>query len=435
MANRGYATVLGSALLVALVGFWVALAFVKPAPPDRIVLSTGREDGAYYLFAQRYREILARSRVRLEIRTSAGSVENLDRLRADAGGVDLAFVQGGTKAGAETGDLISLGSLYYEPLWVFTRGDRRVARLGELRGKRIGVDKPGSGTRPVAMRLLADNGVTPSSASLSDLGGQEATAALRHGRLDAAFFIASPRSPVVRELLKGDGLRLMSFQQAEAYIRIYPYLSRLVLPQGVIDLDKNVPAADTMLLAVTANLVARRELHPALVDLLLRAAEEVHGAGGIFERQGEFPAPMHLEFPLSEEAGRYYKRGPSFLPRYLPFWIATFVDRMLVMLIPLVALVWPMSRVLPPLYRWRVQRKIYRWYKDVKAVDPMSSSGPADLDARLRQVGRIESEINKLSVPLAYANRVYELRMHINLVRQRLEAAPQAGGSGGKGTS
>ena len=424
-AGKKYLTTFGAGLLIAILGFWIAYQYVEPAPPDRIVMSAGRPGGAYYLLAQQYREVLARNRVRLDVRESAGSVENLERLLAADGKADLAFVQGGTSSGKGENALLSLGSLFYEPVWVFYRGERPVRRLSELKGKRLAVGEKGSGTRLVVLRLLEDNGVTPASAVLADLGGQDAADALVNGRVDAAFFIASPRAPVIQPLARMRNLKLMSFEQAEAYTRIYPYLSKVSLPEGVMDLQRNLPSRDTVLLAATANLVVRRDLHPALVDLLLQAAEEIHRSPGLLEREAEFPAPKYLVFPLSDDARRFYKRGPSFLQRYLPFWAATFVDRMDVLLIPLLALAWPMLRILPPVYRWRERRKIYRWYTHVKAIDLGLWAKPSaeELNRFAAEIDRIEQELSRLEIPVAYGEQLYNLRVHINLVRRNLEEA------------
>jgi TRAP transporter TAXI family solute receptor len=423
--NKEHLTTFGPALLIAIIGFWAAYQFVRPAPPDRIVMSTGREEGAYYKLAQRYRDILARDHITLEIRTSAGSVENVERLAAKEGGADLAFVQGGTNASRDSQNLRSLGSVYYEPLWVFYRGGHHLNRLGDLAGKRIAVGEEGSGTRVVALQLLRDNGIQGSPTVLSSLGADDSANALLGGSLDAALFIASPRSVVIQKLLMADGIKLMSFERGEAYTRIYRYLTMVTLPEGVIDLQRNIPPTHTTLMAVTANLVARSDLHPALVDVLLEAAQEVHGAGDLFERQGEFPSPKHLEFPLNDDAERFYKRGPSFLRRHLPFWAATFAERMVVLLIPIVALLWPLFKIVPPVYQWRIRSRIYRWYEDVKAVDLKADRdrSPERLATHMAELDRIEDQVNRIPTPLPYANQLYDLRLHIGLVRGKLEKA------------
>ena len=423
--NKESLTVVGPLFLVTIFAFWVAYQFVGPAPPSHIVMSTGGADGAYYLFGQKYRDILARDSITLEVLTSAGSVENIERLETKAEGVEIAFVQGGTSHPKDEQNLVSLGSLYYEPLWVFYRGRQQVKRLTDLSGKRIATGAQGSGTHSVSLQLLEENGMDHPPTVLSSLGGQQAADALVQGKLDVAFFIASPRAPVVQKLLTTNGIRLMSFERAAAYARMHRYLSNVTLPQGVIDLRKNIPSADTTLLATTANLVVREDFHPALVDLFLQAAREIHGPGSLFEGQDDFPSPKYLEFPLSEEAQRYYRRGPSFLRRVLPFWAATFVDRMMVMLIPAIALLFPLFKIVPPAYRWRVRSKIYRWYKNVKDVDLAleEERSPAGLKALMAQIDKIEREVDKITVPLPYADQYYNLRMHINLVREELAKA------------
>lgn len=429
--NKESLTVVGPLFLVAIFAFWVAYQFVEPAPPDHIVMSTGGADGAYYLFGQKYREVLARDSITIEVLTSAGSVENIERLEAKAEGVEIAFVQGGTSHSKGKQNLVSLGSLYYEPLWVFYRGRQQVRRLTDLSGKRMATGVQGSGTHSVSLRLLEENGLSHSPTVLSSLGGQQAADALVQGDVDVAFFIASPRAPIVQRLLTTRGIRLMSFERAEAYTRTHRSLSSVTLPQGVIDLQKNIPPDDTILLAATANLVVREDFHPALVDLFLQTATEIHGPGGLFEGQDEFPSPKYLEFPLSGEAQRFYKRGPSFLRRVLPFWAATFVDRTVVLLIPFLALLFPLFKIVPPAYRWRVRSKIYRWYKDVMDVDLAlhDEHSVEGLNALMIEVDRIEQQVDKITTPLPYADQLYNLRMHINLVREKLGRAMKNDGA------
>jgi TRAP-type uncharacterized transport system substrate-binding protein len=420
--NKEYLTTFGPALLIAIIGFWAAYQFVRPAPPDRIVMSAGREEGAYYKFAQRYRDILARDHITLEILPSAGSGENIQRLQAEEGGVDIAFVQGGTDGSQGPHALMSLGSVFYEPVWVFYRSTDQVDRLNGLAGKRISIGEEGSGTQLVALRLLKESGVDRPPTLLSSLGSQDAAHALLKGDVDAAFLIASPRSEIVRKLLSVNEIKLMNFKHADAYALIYRYLAKVTLSQGVVDLQNDIPPVDTHLIAATANLVVRDDFHPALIDLVLEAAREIHGAGDLFERADEFPSPKYLEFPLSEDAERFYRRGPSFLRRYLPFWAATLVERMIVLLIPIVALLWPLFKIVPPVYQWRVRSSIYRWYEDVKAVDLRADRdrSPERVAAHVAELDRIEGQVNEVRAPLAYADQVYNLRMHINLVREKL---------------
>ncbi|MES9938611.1 MAG: TAXI family TRAP transporter solute-binding subunit [Sedimenticola sp.] len=416
---RDHLHIFGPAIAITLLGFLLAFQFVQPAPPARITIATGGLEGAYSLFGQRYREIIKREDIQLEVLNTKGSVENISLL--ESGKADIAFVQGGTEQASRGDELISLGSLYFEPIWVFHRSNLTLDRLTGLQEKRVAIGPEGSGTRAVALQLLSDNAITPSNTRLIELSGRPAADALLKGDIDAAFFVASPRSPVVRALLDSTEISLMSFNRADAYARLHRYLSTVVLPEGVINLEHNLPRRETRLLAASANLVAHKDLHPALVDLLLQAASEVHGEGGWFEEQGQFPAAQFLAFPLSKEAKRFYKFGPPLLQRYLPFWAATLVDRLKVMLLPLVALMIPLFKVMPPIYRWRIRSRIYRWYREVLAIDRRSDVPGADIDVAMGELDAIEEDVSKVSVPLSYAEELYDLRLHIGLVREKLK--------------
>ena len=417
--------VYGPMLVLTLVGFVVAFHFVKPAPPTHLVIATGRTDGAYYQFALRYRELLARRGIQFEVRETSGSVENIQLLEDPSKDVDVAFVQGGTGGTARSGELVSLASLYFEPLWVFTRASLGAEDMSGLRGRRLAVGPEGSGTRAIAELLLGANGIATDSTFLLPLAGLEAAQALQAGGVDAAFFVASPQSAILREAVRLQGVTLMSFQRADAYTRLYPFLTKLVLPRGTLNLPADLPPRDTLLLAPAASLVVRNDFHPALVDLLLGAATEVHGGAGMFERALQFPSAENLEFPLSSEARRYFRTGPSFLARYLPFWAATLVDRMKVMLLPLITLLIPLFKVVPPTYRWRVRAKIYRWYRDLHAVDTALAERPkgGDLSDLLRELDRIEAEVRRIVIPLSYSESHYNLRLHIEWLRSEVRAA------------
>lgn len=410
------------ALLLVLAGFVVAWRFVQPAPPRSITIATGAPNGAYTLFAGRYRALLAENGITLQIRETAGTVENLALLQA--GQVDLAFVQGGV-AGAGTGaGLESLGSLYYEPLWLFYRRPAHADRLTDFRGLRLATGQPGSGTHALVQTLLEDNHLEADTDHLLPLGGDEALGALTEGRVDAAMFVAAPSAPLIRSLLHRQDIRLMSFARAAAYTRIHHALATLTLPEGTIDLQADIPPHATTLLAATANLVAREDFHPALVSLLLQAATRVHGAGGLFEQPGEFPSASNVDFPLNPHAQHYYRYGQPFLQRYLPFWTANLIDRLKIMLLPLITLLVPMFKLMPPVFRWQVRRKIYRWYRELQALDAQT---PAETPAArfremLQQLDAIEEEVRQVRVPLSYRDELYNLRLHIDLVRQRLQA-------------
>ena len=412
----------GTAIILALAGCFVAWQFVNPAPPDTITIATGQQGGAYLLFAERYQAVLAREGITLNILETAGSVENLQLLEKDADSVDLAFIQGGTASETATTDLTSLASLYYEPLWVFYRGAGKLTRLTQLQHKRIAAGEPGSGTHAVAMTLREDNQLQINPADILSVGGREAADALVTGRVDVAFFVASVQSPLVQELLHRQDIHLMSFERADAYTRLHHFLSRITLPEGIIDLQENIPPRDTVLLAATANLVAHNDFHPALISLILQAAEEVHGNGSLFAQPGQFPNDQHLEFKLDDGARRYFKHGPPFLQRYLPFWTANLIDRLKVMLIPLLTLLIPLIKITPPTYRWQARKKVYRWYRELKALDFQHPEQlPTEtLHTSLQKLDVIEEEVRKVSIPLSYSDELYNLRLHIDLVRKKL---------------
>jgi TRAP transporter TAXI family solute receptor len=410
---------LPTALVIA--GFLIAYQFVDPAPPDHLVIAAGQPGGAYAAHADRYREFLARHGIALEVLHTAGSVENL-RLLA-AGEADVGFVQGGTAGPYQDSGLESLGSLYYEPLWVFHRADLRVATLRDLAGRRLALGPEGSGTRALALSLLADNDLLGGGVEDVALGGEEAAQALTKGEVDAAFLVAGPSSPVVRELMGTHGIALMHFRRADAYTRRHGYLSEAVLPEGLIDLGANVPAREVHLLAAAANLVASPEAHPALLDLLLQAMDATHTPGDWFAAHERFPAANLLVLPLSADAKRFYEHGPPLLQRYLPFWAATLIDRLKVMLLPLVMLLVPLAKVMPPLYRWRMRARIFRWYRDLDAVEARAQhiQDPAERAALHAELDRVEDDVRAVHVPLSFASQAYDLRMHVALVRRSLE--------------
>jgi uncharacterized protein len=425
---RDHLLVFGPALILTIAAFVVAISFVEPAPPRRIVLATGRSDGAYQQFGLRYQAELAREGVTVELRPTSGAVENVRLLLDPASGVDVAFVQGGVGAAVPDADLVALGSLYFEPLWVFTRGGIRGDDIRGLRGLRIAVGPDGSGTRALVDLLLRANGIDAQTAKLLPLTGLEAVRALRAGEVDAAAFVASPESATVREAVSIPDATLVSFPRAEAYTRRFPFLSRLTLPEGALSLERNLPRREVLLLSPTASLVVRQDFHPALSDLLLVSATQIHSRAGLFERARQFPSPDFTDFPLSAEALRFHRSGPPFLARYLPFWAATLVDRLKIMLLPLVALLFPLFKILPPVYRWRTRRKIYRWYGQVQAADvALCQPQPAEaLDRLLAELDRVEHQVRQIPIPPAHSESHFHLRAHIDLVRAKILAARAA---------
>jgi TRAP-type uncharacterized transport system substrate-binding protein len=421
---RDLATTLGPILLLSLAGIWFAIRFVRPAPPDSITIITGADGSTFSIAADKYRNILARNGITLKILPSQGSLENLKRLNDRSFQVDVGFVQGGVAGGTPVDGLVSLGSVFYEPLAVFYRSARPVYRLSQFSGKRLAIGAEGSGTHVLASTLLNANGIEPDGrTALLDLSGEDAARALTEDKIDAAFLMGdSATPPLMRKLLLTPGIRLFNFTQAEAYERRFPYLTRLELPMGALDLGKNSPAQNLYLIAPTVELVARDNLHPAISDLLIEAAREVHGGATLLQRAGEFPAPLEHEFRISDDATRYYKSGKSYLYRILPFWLASLTDRGAVLLVPIIVLLLPGLRLLPSLYQWRVKARIYRWYGALIGLerDALRDSAPERRKEMLKRLDDIENGVNNMKMPLTFADQFYVLREHIRFVRDRL---------------
>lgn len=413
----------GFATVLVVAGFFVAYQFVDPAPPREIVLATGEVGGAYQAFGRQYADVLGRDGISVKLRTTAGSVENLELLAAD-NGVHLAFVQSGLVENYAAPNVMALGSLYFEPLLLFIRDELQVKHLVDLKGARVAIGIEGSGTRAVGLSLLAANGVEASNTQLLDLPNADAVAALENAAVDAAFVIASPESAVIQQMINLPGVHLYNFDRGDAYARLYPYLSPVSLPEGVMDLEGNLPASEVTTIAPTAMLAARSDLHPALADLLLAAALEIHGRSSLLSEPGQFPTAQYADLPISEEAKRIYKYGPPFLQRVLPFWAATLIDRLKIMLLPLLALAIPLVKLVPPLYRWRIRSRFLRLYDEVEGLDPehADSLGDTDVAENLRELDRIDHAVSQISVPRTYAGDLYKLRRDIDLVRRRLHS-------------
>jgi TRAP transporter TAXI family solute receptor len=424
ISTRDLWMVIAPVVVAVALALFFAFQFVEPGPPDRVVMVTGAVDGGYHMFAQRYKEILARDGVTVDLRISAGSQENVSRLMDEKSDEEVGFFQGGSAFATNAPSLRSLGSIYYEPLWVFYRGTE-VRDFGGLKGKRLAIGPEESGTRALALQLLAVNATVMPPTALLPESGVKANEMLLQGTLDAVFIVGPPESPLVEQLVSAHGIRLLSLERAEAYTRRFPYLTRLTLPRGVFDFVSNNPAQDVTLVSPTANLLVRDTLHPALAFLLMRAAKEIHGNAGLLNKIGEFPAPLNSEFPLTSEAERYYTTGPPFLQRYLPYWIAVMVDRLWIILLPALALLVPITKIIPPLYRWRVRSRIYRWYARLKELELELEDDlpPEKLKELLERLDQIERSVNRINTPLAYSDNLYAFKQNVNLVRQRVRAS------------
>jgi TRAP transporter TAXI family solute receptor len=413
--------------LAALIATY--LMFVEPPPPRTIVIASGAHDGAYYRYAQEYAKALQKEGISVEVRETAGSVENLDLLGKDGSGVSIAIVQSGVASPEQVGLFNALGSLYREPLWVFYRGDQPLERLGQLAGKRIGIGPIGSGTHAIATRLLGINGLIDSGISADQsravLAPEKVAAAaeaLQKGELDAAFFVAAFETDYIRSLLNDARMKLLDFGQHEAYRRRFRFLAPVTIPEGMVNLGQDIPGRDINLLAPTAMLAVRKDFHPALTPLLLTTATHLHGRGDELSEPREFPSASYCDFPLSDDAKRFYESGQPVLQRLLPFWLASLADRAKVMLIPLVMLMMPLLRAAPPLMKWRTRRKIYMWYSDLRDIDQRLLDGlsDAELDQELSRLRDIEHQVAYVDVPLSYMEEFYHLRLHLGMLQQHL---------------
>jgi len=413
-----YSVAIGGLLMAAglIAYFW------QPTPPRTVVMSTGPVDGAYHAVALQYRSILARSDVKLVLKPSTGAVENLERLRTGEDGVSLALVQGGLHQRGDEDRLVSLGAMFYEPLWLFYRQGLKLEQLNQLQGLRVAAGIEGSGTQVVVRTVLDRHGLTAMSPPLVPLGGLAAAQALESGEVDAVFYIAAAKAPAVQRLLRAPGVGLWSVRRAQAFTRQLPVLTALTLPEGAVDIGRSIPPQDVQLVALKAELVARSDIHPVLAGLLLDAAREVHAGGTVVNRPGEFPSADTSEYPLSDEAERYYKSGPSGLRRYLPYGAAVWLQRLIFLGLPILAVGIPLLRTLPGLYRWSIRRRIYRWYGELAFIERAARRGEAqgEREPQRRRLAEIEERIEAMRLPSAYASEAYALRAHLVMVRELL---------------
>lgn len=425
LASAGPLVFLAVALLV--LAYW----WLNPTPPKRVTLATGPAQSAYESFGKLYQQALAADGIAVELLPSDGSSANLQLLRE--GRADLGFVQGGTADLLESDpeNLASLGSLFVEPLWLFYRPQptrkpgttSRLDALSQLRGLRVNVGTEGSGVPTLMEKLLAANRIEPGDLTLSQLGQTDATVQFLAGKLDVLVFASAPESMMVQMLLQTPGVALMDFPQHEAYGRRFAFLSPVTLPRGVVDLAGDVPSDDVRLLAPTTALLARTDTHPALLQLFAQAGQRLHSSAGWFNRAREFPNTRHSELPIAAEADRAINEPVPLLQRYLPFWIANLIARMWLVLGILLAALLPLSRIVPPLYQFRVRSRVFRWYGRLREIEDDMEAGELPAASLREALKQLEAQVEKVSVPLSYADELYALRNHIALVRQKLPRA------------
>ena len=431
---RILATTVAPFVLLAAALLVLAYLWLQPTPPKQVVLATGVDQGAYSEFGKRYAALLAKHGIRVELRATQGAAENLALLRGADSAIDLAFVQGGADEVERRGDepvdigLRSLGSMFYEPVWLFYRSESankllkapKLERLAQLAGWRVNIGATGSGVPNLARRLLDANRIDAATITLLQQPQTPAVVDLLEGKLDAIVLASAPESLMVQMLLQTPGVQLFDFAQADAYTRRFGFLAAVTLPRGVVDLAGDLPAADVHMVAPTATLVAREGLHPALAQLFVQAAQQVHGEPGWFQHKGDFPNARDGERELHAEAQRFYRSGVPWLQRYLPFWLANLIDRMWLALLSIVAVLIPLSRVVPPLVEMRIRSRVFRWYGRLRAIESATGARPAA--ELLTELDDIETRVAQIQVPLSYTDELYALKSHIQFVRRRLQA-------------
>ncbi|MDA8085443.1 MAG: hypothetical protein M0Z75_01975 [Nitrospiraceae bacterium] len=425
----GPAAALTFLVFVILALLFAVYWFFHSAPPSTIIMTSGPRGSIFRANAEKYKKILARSGIHLNILASEGSLQNLTRLTDPSFKADIGFVQGGETGGLNIANLVSLGSLYDAPILIFYRNDKPIELISRFEGMRLAIGPPGSGTRTLSLALLAANGIRPGGATpFSGLDGDKAVQALIDGDVDAVFLMgdsASVRN--IKRLIYATGVRIFSFKQAAAYSRRIVYLNKMVLPMGSVDFGQNIPEHDVDLVGPTVELIARKGLHPALTDLLIEASREIYGSANLLRHQGEFPAPQQHEFTLSKEAVRYYKSGASFLYRSLPFRFASLANRILVVVVPLIVVLIPGLKIIPVAYRWRIMIRFYRWYRALMILEH-DMTGPLtanDKEGLLKRLDHLEESVANMKVPASFANQFYGLREHIDFVRDRLAGGEQ----------
>jgi len=392
--------------------------------PASFTIASGPAGSSFDRYAEQYKTILARQGITLKIVHTDGSYDNLRKLSDAKSGVDVAFVLGGDAGATRIEHLSSLGSVSYQPLLVFYRGKPKPL-LSDFAGERIAIGEPGSGAHVLALSLLKANGIEPGGKTeFVESSPSEAVSAMLHGKVDALFVMTDSASmDTIRELIFANDVHLFDFAQADAYARKFIYLNKLSLPRGALDLARDLPSEDTSLVGPMVELVARDTLHPTLSDFLIEAAREVHGKAGMFKKNGEFPSLQHHEFPVSADAERYYASGKSYLYRTFPFWLARLINRIIVAVLPVVLILIPGLKIIPGIYRWRMEGRIYRWYRELLELEREVSGTAADAATRERHLARlaeIEESVKNIRVPAAFADLFYSLREHVVFVRERV---------------
>ena len=415
---KGLAAAVGTVSIVSLL-----LIYFIPSPPSKVTMATAFKGSSFEYYGHQYREIFARFNVDLELRPTSGAVENIKILQDPKSGVQISLMVSGVSDGKHAPGLLSLGTVYNNPYWIFYSSNEQFDRLSQLKGKRIAIGPEGSGTRASAEQILGKGGVNSETATFLPFAGTAAVEAMNDGKVDAVWIIGAPDATAVKSFLQNPNVRIMSLPMAEAFTRIFPDLTRLILPQGVIDIDRNVPPNDVQLLGSTTKVLVRSDLHPEIVQLLLQTMVEVHGGSNIFQRVGEFPNGTDVEYPVAPAATDFYKNGPSsFMQRHLPLWLSVHAQRAIAVLVAAIALGLPLFRFLPVAYNWLTRRRLFYWYAQLKALEASFDDRLTDkhLAEKQAEIERIEEAVSHIRFPLTFSDQLYNLRSHIDIVRRKI---------------
>jgi len=420
--------------LAALVGIVsigsLAVTYFIPTPPSKIVMATAFKGASFEYYGRQYQEIFSRSHVDLELRETAGAVENLKLLQDPNSDVQIAFVTGGLSDAKNAPGILSLGTVYEQPFWIFYPSNQQFDQLAQFKGKRIAVGPEGSATRHTAEQVLGKGGVTSETAIFLPFAGSAADKALAEGQVDAVWIIGVPEATAVQSFLRNPNVRPMSFPLSEALTRIFPDLARMTLPQGTVDIERVIPANDVQLIGTKSKVLIRNDLHPEIVQLLLQTMKEVHGGSDLFHRGGEYPNGFDSEYTVAPTAIDFYKNGPSFMQRHLPLWLSIHAQRAIAVLVTGIAIGLPLLHFVPQGYNWITRRRLFYWYGQLRALEASfdSSTNHKFLIHKLAEIERIEDAVSEIDFPLAFSGQVYNLRSHIDIVRQKIASQLRSSG-------
>jgi TRAP transporter TAXI family solute receptor len=408
-------------LLLIIAMFTITSEFIQPAPEKKLVIATGSKDGNYYKIAKEYKKLLEANKIEVTLLTSAGSVENIKLLKE--GKVDIAFVQNGILNSSEE-NIEFLANIYYEPLWIFYKNDNyTIDYLIQLISKKISIGADGSGTKDLATKLLKDNGITNENSTILTLGTDESKQMLLEGKIDAMFMVTSHDSKTVKELLENPAINVLSIKRAKAYGQKYGFLEALTLYEGTLDLYKNIPNENINLLSTSANLLARPNVPDELVRIFLKQVKQVHSKDSLFAQENQFPNLLNTELHINKESKQYFTKGDTWLESIFPYWIASNIDRLKLLLIPLLTLMFPLFKGVFPLYQWSMRSKIYRWYKIINSTDKkITTASIEELEKFRENLDNLNIEIQKeTKVPLSFMGEYYNLMVHLELIQNKIK--------------